>query len=76
MLSRIIYAARISLTVGLTGLSCRWIGVTIGDFSLFGGFIDLIIQRLIEIINSIPDLPLLMALAALVPPVLMPFGFT
>jgi peptide/nickel transport system permease protein len=43
--------------------------VTIGGISgLFGGFIDVIIQRLIEIINSIPNLPLMMALAAMVPP--------
>lgn len=70
MLSRIIHAARISLTVGLVGVFLQLvIGVTIGGISgLFGGLIDLLIQRLIEIINSIPNLPLMMALAALVPP--------
>jgi peptide/nickel transport system permease protein len=70
MLSRIIYAARISLTVGLTGVFLQMIiGVTIGGISgLFGGIIDVVIQRLIEIVNSIPNLPLMMALAALVPP--------
>lgn len=70
MLSRIIYAARISLTVGLAGVFLQLIiGVTIGGISgLFGGILDVIIQRLIEIINSIPNLPLMMALAAMVPP--------
>jgi peptide/nickel transport system permease protein len=70
MLSRVIFAARISLTVGLAGVFLQMIiGVTIGGISgLFGGFIDVIIQRLIEIINSIPNLPLMMALAAMVPP--------
>jgi peptide/nickel transport system permease protein len=70
MLSRIIYAARISLTVGLAGVFLQLIiGVTIGGISgLFGGILDVVIQRLIEIINSIPNLPLMMALAAMVPP--------
>jgi peptide/nickel transport system permease protein len=70
ILSRTIYAARISLTVGLIGVFLSLIiGVTIGGISgLFGGTLDVVIQRLIEIINSIPSLPLMMAFAAIVPP--------
>ena len=70
MLSRIIYAARISLTVGLVGVFLSLvIGVTFGGISgLLGGKVDVVIQRIIEIINSVPSLPIMMALAAVVPP--------
>jgi len=70
MLSRIIHAARISLTVGLVGVFLSLvIGVTIGGVSgLLGGFVDVVIQRIIEIVNSVPSLPIMMALAAIVPP--------
>lgn len=70
LFSRIIYAARISLTVGLIGVFLSLlIGVVIGGISgLFGGVIDVVIQRVIEIINSIPSLPIMMAFAAIVPP--------
>jgi peptide/nickel transport system permease protein len=70
LFSRTIHAARISLTVGLIGVFLSLIiGVTIGGVSgLFGGTLDVIIQRLIEIINSIPSLPIMMAFAAIVPP--------
>ncbi len=70
MLSRIIHAARISLTVGLVGVFLSLvIGVTIGGISgLLGGFVDVVIQRIIEIVNSVPSLPIMMALAAVVPP--------
>lgn len=70
MLSRTIHAARISLTVGLVGVFLSLvIGVVVGGISgLLGGVVDLVIQRLIEIINSIPNLPLMMAFAAIVPP--------
>jgi peptide/nickel transport system permease protein len=70
MLSRIIHAARVSLTVGLVGVFLSLvIGVTIGGISgLLGGLVDVFIQRIIEIVNSVPSLPLMMALAAVVPP--------
>jgi peptide/nickel transport system permease protein len=70
LFSRTIHAARISLTVGLVGVFLSLIiGVTIGGVSgLFGGTLDVIIQRIIEIINSIPSLPIMMAFAAIVPP--------
>ncbi|MCS7061434.1 MAG: ABC transporter permease [Anaerolineae bacterium] len=70
MLSRIIHASRISLTVGLVGVFLSLIiGVTIGGISgLLGGIVDVVIQRIIEIVNSVPSLPIMMALAAIVPP--------
>lgn len=70
VLSRIIYASRISLTVGLAGVFVSLvIGVVIGGISgLMGGVVDVFIQRVIEIVNSVPSLPLMMAFAAMVPP--------
>jgi peptide/nickel transport system permease protein len=66
---RIIYSARVSLTVGLVGVALSLIlGILIGGVSgLIGGWLDNIIQRVIEIIMSIPTLPLWLALAAVVP---------
>ncbi|MBN1371806.1 MAG: ABC transporter permease [Anaerolineaceae bacterium] len=66
---RIIYSARVSLTVGLVGVALSLIlGIMIGGVSgLIGGWLDNVIQRLIEIIMSIPTLPLWLALAAVVP---------
>lgn len=67
--SRIIYGARVSLTIGLVGVFLSFIlGISIGGVSgYFGGRIDSVIQRLIDFINSIPTLPLWMALSAAVP---------
>lgn len=69
VLSRIIYGARISLTVGLVGIFVTfWIGILAGGASgLIGGWLDNVIQRVIEIIMSIPHIPLWLALAAIVP---------
>jgi peptide/nickel transport system permease protein len=69
VLSRVIHAARISLTVGLVGVALSLVlGLIIGGISgLVGGRVDNVIQRIIEIINSIPNVPIMLALAALVP---------
>jgi len=69
MLSRVIFGARISLTIGLVGVFMSMIiGLTIGGISaLYGGWLDNFIQRLIEIIISIPSIPLLMGLSAAIP---------
>ena len=69
VLSRVIHAARISLTVGLIGVALSLVlGVIIGGISgLVGGAVDNVIQRIIEIINSIPNVPIMLALAAVVP---------
>ncbi len=67
--SRIIYGGRISLSVGMVGIMAAFIlGVSIGGVSGYlGGAVDNFIQRAIEIINSIPKLPLWLALGAVVP---------
>ena len=82
LLSRIIYGTRISLTVGLLGIAVSFIiGITLGGISgYYGGWIDSVIQRLIEIFRSFPELPLWMALSAALPvtwsPILIYFGIT
>ena len=82
VLSRIVYGTRISLTVGLLGIAVSFlIGITLGGISgYYGGWIDNVIQRFIEIVRSFPELPLWMALSAALPvtwsPVLVYFGIT
>ena len=82
MLSRIIYGTRISLTVGLFGIIISFtLGIVIGGVSgYYGGWVDTVAQRLIEIIRSFPELPLWMALSAALPvtwnPILIYFGIT
>lgn len=69
LFSRVIYSARVSLTVGLVGIALSFmLGILIGGISgLIGGALDNIIQRIIEIMISIPTLPFWLALAAMVP---------
>jgi peptide/nickel transport system permease protein len=82
MLSRIIYGTRISLTVGLLGIAISLaLGMTLGGIAgYYGGLADMVIQRLIEVLRSFPELPLWMALSAALPvdwsPVLIYFGIT
>ncbi len=82
MLSRVLYGARISLTVGLVGVAISLLlGITLGGVAgYYGGWVDASVQRLIEIIRSFPELPLWMALSAALPvtwnPVLIFFGIT
>lgn len=70
LFSRIIYGARISLSIGLLGVAISiFLGILIGGISgYFGGTLDLIIQRIIEILRSVPTLPLWMALSVALPP--------
>ena len=69
LFSRTIYAARISLSIGLVGVAVSFIlGCFFGGISgFYGGTPDMLIQRAIEFILSIPQLPLWMALSAAVP---------
>lgn len=82
MLSRLLYGARISLTIGLLGIAISFVlGISIGGVAgYFGGWVDNLIQRLIEIMRSIPELPLWLALSAALPvtwsPILVYFGIT
>ncbi|HEY7764036.1 MAG TPA: ABC transporter permease [Aestuariivirgaceae bacterium] len=82
LLSRIIYGARVSLTIGLFGVTVSFIlGIIIGGIAGYhGGTFDLVIQRIIEVLQSLPSIPLWMALAAIMPvtwsPLLIYFGIT
>jgi len=69
-LSRILIGSQISLTVGLLGVFLSLIiGSLLGVASgYYGGAIDNVIQRAIEVIRSFPSIPLWMALAASFPP--------
>ena len=70
VLSRILYGARISLSIGLIGVFLSFtFGLLIGGFSgYYGGTFDNVTQRGIEFLLSIPTLPLWMALSAALPP--------
>jgi peptide/nickel transport system permease protein len=67
--SRIVYGARISLSIGLLAIVMTFIfGIVIGGISGYmGGAVDTVIQRTIEIINAFPRLPLWLALGAAMP---------
>ena len=69
MLSRIIYGARISLTIGLVGIAISFsLGIIIGGLAgYYGGWVDLVAQRLIEVVQSLPTLPLWLTLVAIMP---------
>ncbi|MFT5448203.1 MAG: peptide/nickel transport system permease protein [Gammaproteobacteria bacterium] len=74
--SRIIYGARISLTVGLIGIAISFtLGIVLGGLAgYYGGWIDSTVQRTIEVIRSFPELPLWMALSAALPVNWSPIG--
>jgi len=82
LLSRMIYGARVSLTVGLLGVAVSFtLGILIGGIAgYYGGWTDILIQRGIEVIQSFPHLPLWMALSAILPvnwsPILVYIGIT
>jgi peptide/nickel transport system permease protein len=67
--SRLTYATRTSLTIGLAGVALSLVlGIVLGGVSgLYGGTVDTVIQRVIEIVRSIPTIPLWMGLAAALP---------
>ncbi len=69
MVSRLLFGARISLSVGLLSVFLTlFLGLIIGGISgLYGGWVDNIIQRIIEAIISIPNIPLWMGLSAAIP---------
>jgi len=82
VLSRIIIGSRISLTIGLLGIIISFVlGITIGGMAgYYGGLLDLLVQRVIEVLQSLPSIPLWLALAAIIPitwsPILVYFGIT
>lgn len=82
LFSRIIYGTRISLTIGLVGIAVSFtLGLLFGGLAGYlGGWVDNVIQRVIEILRSLPELPLWLALSAALPPnwspLLVFFGIT
>ena len=69
VLSRTIYGTRVSMSVGLVGVGLSLLlGVILGGVSgYYGGLIDNLIQRTIEILRSLPTIPLWMGLSAAIP---------
>ena len=67
--SRLMHGTRLSMSIGLVGVLISLIlGVTLGGISGYrGGVVDVLIQRLIEFVRSIPTIPLWLALASAVP---------
>ncbi|MGF7142068.1 peptide/nickel transport system permease protein [Anaerotaenia torta] len=67
--SRILYGSQISLTIPFASAAISFVlGITIGSISgYFGGVIDNVIQRIIEVIGAIPSIPLWMAMSAAIP---------
>lgn len=70
MFSRILAGTRISLTAGLLSVIISVIlGSVLGTLSgYYGGTVDSIVQRTVELLSSIPRIPLWMTLAAALPP--------
>ncbi len=74
LFSRVIYGTRVSMSIGLIGVCISLIlGVVMGALSgYYGGWVDLLIQRIIEIISAMPTIPLWLGLAAAIPVSLAP----
>ncbi len=68
--SRLLYGGRISLSIGLVGIAISFpLGLLVGGISgYFGGWIDSVLMRLVEVIMTIPSIYLLVALGVILPP--------
>ena len=69
LLTRLIYGTRISMSIGIIGVCISLtLGVVLGAISgFYGGWVDLTIQRIIEVISAMPTIPLWLGLAAAIP---------
>lgn len=69
LFSRVVFGARISLTVGLIGVAISFVfGIVFGGLAgYFGGWTDWAILRVIELLRALPELPLWLALSAAIP---------
>lgn len=69
LLSRLIYGTRISMSIGLAGIVISLcLGVVLGSLAgFYGGWVDTLVQRVIEVISSMPTIPLWLGLAAAIP---------
>lgn len=68
--SRLVYGGRVSLSIGLVGIAISFpLGMLVGGISgYFGGILDSVLMRLVEVLMTIPSIYLLVALAAVLPP--------
>ena len=82
VLSRVVYGSRISLSIGFVGVVLSLaLGIIIGGVSgYFGGTVDLLLQRVIELLQALPRIPLWMTISAALPrdwtPLQVYFGIT
>ena len=69
LLSRLIHGTRISLSIGLAGVTLSlFFGIIIGGFAgYYGGWFDAAVMRVVEFIRSMPTIPLWLGLAAAMP---------
>ena len=69
LFSRVLYGSQISLTIPFaSAIISFFLGILIGSLSgYFGGMFDIIVQRIIEVIGAVPQIPLWMALSAAIP---------
>ena len=69
LFSRVVYGARLSLSIGFVGVILSLVlGILLGGVSgYFGGTADLVIQRIIELLQAIPRIPLWLTLSAALP---------
>ncbi len=69
VLSRMVYGARVSMSIGLIGVVVSlFLGIILGGISgYYGGMVDNVIQRVIEFLQSLPAIPLWIGLAAAIP---------
>jgi peptide/nickel transport system permease protein len=67
--SRILYGGRISLSIGLLGVAISFpLGMLVGGISgYFGGFVDGVLMRGVEVLMTIPSIYLIVALAKVLP---------
>ncbi|MBL1422037.1 MAG: ABC transporter permease [Alphaproteobacteria bacterium] len=67
--SRVLHGTRVSMSIGLIGVAVAlFLGMLLGGLSgYYGGVTDMVIQRAIEVLSSIPTIPLWMGLAAAIP---------
>jgi peptide/nickel transport system permease protein len=67
--SRLVHGARISLFIGLVGITISFpLGTIVGGISgYFGGVVDSILMRLVEVLMTIPSIYLLVTLTLILP---------
>ena len=74
LLSRVVLGAQISLFIPIVGMLLTLVlGLLIGSLAgYFGGWVDTVIQRIVEVVRSFPQVPLWMALSAAIPKTMKP----